>query len=422
MLPWEITSLAALFAIYVGTAVFRSAHASLNPVSLRRILSDDGRRQGGGAADLLGIRVAFDFVHHLTLIAASVLLVASERDAGAAHPYLTSLGYLVAGSLIAQLGGRALALASPERAFALTWRVAALLYGIFFFVARPLIAALEKLRLSARRAWAEEEPEAAAEEIEALIETGRSEGLLEVEEGRLIRQVVDFHDRVVSELMTPRTEIVAIPAEATLRELRELMVQEKHSRVPVYRGQIDNIEGMVYLRDVLACWGTMEDGASISRLIKPAHFVPETKQVAELLRELQRRRTQIAVVVDEYGGTAGLVTIEDLLEEIVGEIQEEHEGEEPSLAPDGEGRFLLRGTATIDELNAALGIELPSEGYETVSGLIQSVLGRIPRAGEAVKQPGVRLEILKADSRRILSIRAIRADAGEPQTSPRNAS
>jgi CBS domain containing-hemolysin-like protein len=417
MQPWEILALAGIFAVYVATAVFRSAHATLSPVALRRILGDDARRGSGGAADLLGIRVAFDFVHHTTLIAASVLMIAAESRAGTEHPYLVSLGLLVAGALVAQLGGRALALLNPERAFAITWSVAAQLYRIFSIVARPLIAALDKLRLASRREWAEEEPEAAAEEIEALIEAGRSEGILEVEEGRLIRQVVDFHDRIVRELMTPRTEIVAIRAEASIGELRALMVREKHSRVPVYRGQIDNIEGVVHLRDLLACWGVSEDGAPIAPLIKPAYFVPETKQVSDLLRELQKRRTQLAVVVDEYGGTAGIATIEDLLEEIVGEIQEEHEGEEPEIAPDGEGRFLLRGTATVDALNAALGTGIPAEGFETVSGLITSVLGRIPRAGEIVQQPGVRLEIVKADSRRILSVRALKtsgAPAGPP--------
>jgi len=406
--PWEIVALAGVFAVYVATAVFRSAHASLSPVALRRILSDDGRRGGGGAADLLGIRIAFDFVHHLTLIAGSVLMIASETGTGTEHPYLVSLGLLIAGALVAQLGGRALALSNPERAFAITWSVAAQLYRIFSLVARPLIAALEKLRLASRREWVADEPEAAAEEIEALIEAGRSEGILEVEEGRLIRQVVDFHDRVVRELMTPRTEIVAIRAEASIGELRALMVREKHSRVPVFLGQIDNIEGIVYLRDLLACWGVAEDGSAITPLIRPAYFVPETKQVSDLLRELQKKRTQVAVVVDEYGGTAGIVTIEDLLEEIVGEIQEEHEGEEPEISPEGEGRFMLRGTATVDALNAALGTEIPAEGFETVSGLIMSVLGRIPRPGEIVQQPGVRLEIVKADSRRILSVRALK--------------
>jgi len=408
---WQVIALSAIFAIYVATAVFRFAYATLSPVALRRILAEHGPGRAAGPGDLLGIRVAFDFVHHLTLIAGSVLLVASEIASGARHPYLLSVAVLVAAAGVAQLGGRVLALANPERSFGATWSVAALLYRLFHPVARPIVAALETLRLSARREWAEEEPEAAAEEIEALIDVGRSEGILEVEEGRLIRQVVELHDQVVREVMTPRTEIVAAPAEASVRELRDLMVAAKHSRLPVYRGQIDNIEGMVHLRDLLACWGTVDEKGPITPLVRPAFFVPETKQVADLLKDLQSRRTQIAVVVDEYGGTAGLATVEDLLEEIVGEIQEEHEGEERDISPEGEGRFLLRGTATIDDLNAALGSDLPSEGYDTVSGLIYTVLGRIPRSGEVVEHAGVRLEILKADSRRILSVRAVKAAA-----------
>jgi CBS domain containing-hemolysin-like protein len=145
--------------------------------------------------------------------------------------------------------------------------------------------------------------------------------------------------------------------------------------------------------------------------VREPFFVPETKQVADLLREFQSRRVQIAVVVDEYGGTAGVVTVEDLLEEIVGEIQEEQDREEPEVAPDGEGGYLVRGNATIDALNDALGTDLPAEGYDTVAGLIYNDLGRIPRAGEAVQREGIRLEVVKADSRRINLIRARRRGA-----------
>jgi CBS domain containing-hemolysin-like protein len=399
--------LGAVFLVYLGIAVFRSAYASLSPVALKRILAED-ERDSVPMDEILGIRVAFDAAHHVTLIAASLLLLAAMQEAGTSRPYLITASVLVAGAVAAQTGARAIAAANPERAFTATWRVAAIVYHPIYVVARPFIGALERLRVSARREWVEDEPEAAAEEVQALIDVGRSEGIFEVEEGKLIRQVVEFHDRVVREVMTPRTEIVAVEATATLRRMRETMVSSKHSRIPVYRGQIDNIEGIVLQKDLLACWGRDPDDAPITPILRPAFFVPETKQVADLLREMQSRRTQIAIIVDEYGGVAGLVTVENLLEEIVGDIQEEHDGDETEVSPEGEGRFLLRGTATIDVLNGALGTELPAEGFDTVSGLIYSLLGRIPRAGEVVEHGGVRLEVVKADSRRINLVRAAR--------------
>jgi CBS domain containing-hemolysin-like protein len=408
VIGWHVWALAGVLVLYVFIAVFRSAYATLSPVALRRLLTDEQEGRGRRSWDPLGIRVAFDISHHLVLIAGAILLVAERVSAGGEHPYAISAGILILGAVVAQLGARVVALANPERAFSATWHVAAVLYRIFMLPARPVIAALETLRLSARREMVEEAPEAAAEEIEALIDVGRSEGILEVEEGKLIRQVIEFHDRVAREIMTPRTQIVAVPAEARLRDLRELMVSGKHSRVPVYRGQIDNIEGIAGMRDLIACWGSAPDDAPITPLVRPVHFVPETKQVSELLKEMQSRRLQMVMVVDEYGGIAGLVTIEDLLEEIVGELHEEHEAEEKEVTPEEGGRFLLRGTATIDAMNTAMGIEIPAEGYETVAGFVYSLLGRIPRAGEVVEHDGLRIEIVKADSRRVVLVRAAR--------------
>jgi CBS domain containing-hemolysin-like protein len=362
--------------------------------------------------------MAFDVAHHLTLIAGAILLLAALEPSGIRRPYLVGGLLLVSATLAAQLAGRALAALNPERAFTALWRVAYMLYHPFHPAARPFLSALERLRLASRRELVEDEPEAAAEEIEALIDVGRSEGLLEVEEGRLIRQVVEFHDRVVREVMTPRTEIASLPAEATIREARDRMLASRHSRLPVYRGQIDNIEGLVHMRDLVACWGTPEESGPVAPLARPALFVPETQQVSALLREMQARRTKIALVVDEYGGIAGLVTLEDLVEEIVGEIREEHERDEREVAPEGEGRYLVRGSAAIEALNAALGTDVPAEGFDTVAGLIYSHLGRIPRAGEVVQLGDVRLEVVKADSRRINLVRAVRGASTSAPAAP----
>jgi CBS domain containing-hemolysin-like protein len=404
----QVLGLVGILLLYLFIAVLRAAYATLSPVALRRILEHGN---GSRPANPLGIRMAFDAMHHLTLLAGTILLLAVQASSGARHPYLLSGAILVVSALAAQGLGRVIALANPERAFSVTWSLAALLYRPLEILARPLFTALERLHLASRRERQEESADAAAEDIEALIHVGREAGILEVEEGRLIRQVVEFHDAVVREVMTPRTEIVAIPASASLKDLRDVMAERRHSRIPVCGEQIDNIEGVVHLKDLLAALRADDPAGPITPLVREPFFVPETKQVADLLREFQSRRVQIAVVVDEYGGTAGVVTVEDLLEEIVGEIQEEQDREEPEVAPDGEGGYLVRGNATIDALNDALGTDLPAEGYDTVAGLIYNDLGRIPRAGEAVQREGIRLEVVKADSRRINLIRAGRRGA-----------
>jgi CBS domain containing-hemolysin-like protein len=258
-----------------------------------------------------------------------------------------------------------------------------------------------------RRAAAGEE-EATSEEIEAFIDAGRQEGILEAEEGKLIRQVVEFHDSVVREVMTPRTEVAALPKQSTVAQAREVFARERHSRLPVYRDQIDNVEGVLTLKDLVAAWKKLPDDASIETLVRPTYFVPETKQVSDLLKELQAKRQHLAVVVDEYGGTAGVVTIEDLLEELVGEIREEHEREERPVVQEADGRYLVSGTAGLYDLAAAVGKELETEGVDTVSGLIYSVLGRIPHEGESVEVHGLRLEIIKADTRKIDQVRVTR--------------
>lgn len=412
---WQAVSLALVFVLYLFTAVLRSAYASLSPLALKRVLA---RRAAADPGNTLGIRVAFDAGHHLLLIAGAILLLRALSDAGVSNPYMAGGGILALSVLAAHGMGRVIALANPERAFAVTWTLASLVYTPLDALARPLFSALERLHLASRKERQEEDSEAAAEEIEALIDVGRREGILELEEGRLIRHVVEFHDAVVREVMSPRTEIVAVPSSATMADLRDLMAEKRHSRLPVFKDQIDDIVGVVHLKDLLDALRSSDPGEPIAPLIRDAFFVPESKQVADLLREFQSRKTQIAVVIDEYGGTAGVVTVEDLLEEIVGEIQEEQDQEEPGLSREGDGRYLVRGAATVDDLNEAMGTDFPSEGFETVAGLIYNELGRIPRAGEIVEVGSLRLEILKADSRRILLVRASRPAGAESSPGP----
>jgi len=408
----QVSGLGLLAIIYFVIAVIRSSYAELNPVAAARLLGAHGLhpRVGEAPSDIPPLmRTTFDLIHHMVLLASAALCFAALSMAGFPRPFLLG-GALLAGAMaFLQILARGLAVADPEAAFS-----ASLVAGVIFYQAlRPLVApvawAMRRLRQAAKaRRRAAGEEEASQEEIEAFIDAGQKEGILEADEGRLIRQVVEFHDSIVREVMTARTEVVALPTGTTMAQARETFAKERHSRLPVYRDQIDNVVGILTLKDLVASLGQFPQTAPVDSLLRPAYFVPETKQVADLLKELQTKRIQMAIVVDEYGGTAGVVTVEDLLEQLVGDIKEEHEREEPPVVREEEGRYSASGTASLDDLRAAVGIDLEIEGVETVSGLIYSILGRIPREGESVEASGLKLEVIKADRRKIDRVRVTR--------------
>jgi CBS domain containing-hemolysin-like protein len=243
-----------------------------------------------------------------------------------------------------------------------------------------------------------------AEAKKAYIETAEQGGLIEGEERRLLQSIVDFGDTLVREVMTPRPDIVAIPETADVGELRALFREQEYSRFPVYKGGLDNISGFVFVKDLVAL-DTTDDSRPITALLRPAVVVPESKRVPELLKQFQRQQTQIAIVVDEYGGTAGLVTIEDLLEEIVGEIRDEYDVESEPIVEEGGGRFIFHGKVDIDEVTQRLGVHIDREGFETVGGYIISHLGRVPVVGESFETNGLGVEILDVERRRINKVR-----------------
>jgi putative hemolysin len=233
------------------------------------------------------------------------------------------------------------------------------------------------------------------------------EGGISQEEGReLLQSIVDFTETLVKEVMTPRPDIVAIRADATLQDLRTLFREEQYSRMPVYRDDLDNILGVVYVKDLVA----LPPGAEppLTTMMRSAYFVPESKRVSELLKEMQRRQVQMAIVVDEYGGTGGLVTVEDLLEEIVGEIRDEYDVESETVTDEGDGVFVFSGKVSVDEVRDRLGVEIEREGFETVGGYLLSSLGRMPYVGEIVDMGELSFEVLEVERRRITKVRARR--------------
>jgi putative hemolysin len=230
------------------------------------------------------------------------------------------------------------------------------------------------------------------------------------EERKLLKSIVDFGDTLVREVMTPRPDIVAIHADATIDDLRALFREQEYSRIPVFRGNLDNILGFVYVKDLILLGDAPKGDQPITNLLRPAHFVPETKLVSELLREFQHQRIQGAIVVDEYGGTAGLVTLEDLVEEIFGEIRDEYDVEAEPVVDEGNGTFVFSGAADVDEIADRLHVPIEREGFETVGGFLLSHLGHVPAIGETFDIDGLHVEVIDAERRRVRKVRISRAE------------
>lgn len=278
----------------------------------------------------------------------------------------------------------------------------------------PLRAVVEVAISVAHLSEAEDvRPEQAHQEgIEQLVEAAEEEGILQRDQAHLIEQVVEFGDKRIREVMTPRPDIIAIPASASLEQLRRLIIEAKVSRVPVYEGSIDDIAGIVYARDLLQVPEREAHLHSLRDLMRPALFVPETKLGSQLLKEMQQKRQQVAIAIDEYGLVAGLVTVEDLVEEIVGEFGEEDREPVPEVVREPEGSLLLRGSVSLEKFRELFGLEVdwqpPDVTATTVAGLLNLLAGHVPAAGEVIEYDGLRFEVLEANQRKVLRFRARR--------------
>src|SRR5215813_10813184 len=252
---------------------------------------------------------------------------------------------------------------------------------------------------------AEEQPEHPSEAVEALIEAGQEEGILQESDRDLIQSVVEFGDKTVREVMTPRPKIVAAPVTMTIAEFTELLNLSPHSRIPVYEATIDHVRGIIYSKDLLQVPDAEATKTTVADLMKTdVYFVPETKLGSDLLREMQQQNIRLAIVIDEYGSVAGLVTIEDLVEEIVGEIRDEHE--KPDVVKESDTSYIFNGNTDLDLLNKLLG-GVHSDDHEatTIAGLVSELAGHIPAAGEVFQENGLRFEVLEATDRRVERVR-----------------
>lgn len=277
-------------------------------------------------------------------------------------------------------------------------------YRLLLGLAYPLLL----LSRTLSRRMEEEEPasrETSEEELETFIDEAREEGIIEKDEDGLLRSVVEFGDTLVREIMTPRVNLVLIREDATIDKLRELVNAEQYSRIPVYKDRVDNVEGIILAKDLLKYSGEDNRNKPIKPLIRPVHFVPESMKVSRLLKELQRRKEKLAIVVDEHGGVAGLVTMEDLVEEIVGEIQDEYDTEEGLVTQNGPADYSVSGEVKVEEVEELFDADLSDEDFITMSGFITHHMGRLPKKGETLEVKGFALEILEVDQKRVLKLR-----------------
>src|ERR1700716_1516353 len=249
-----------------------------------------------------------------------------------------------------------------------------------------------------------EQPETPAEAVDALIEARREEGILQEGDRDLIQSVVEVSGKTVREAMKPRPEIFAVPSDTTVERFIELLRTKHYSRVPVYEGSIHNIKGIVYAQDVLQVPDSEARVRTLDSLMRhDVYFVPESKLGSDLLREMQKKNIRMAIVVDEYGGVAGLVTIEDLVEEIVGEIRDEHE--KPEIIREGERSYVVSGGMDVDRLDELFGVKPEGQESTTVAGLVSELAGRIPRKGEVIEDDGLRFEVLESTDRKVERVR-----------------
>jgi putative hemolysin len=315
---------------------------------------------------------------------------------------------LLMSMLFRQLLPRLLTQNEPEKKLVALLRIFNPIYGVLRPLSSPMSGVLNlhrKLHQEIQDSGKPESEETTGEEIQAYLEIGEDEGILEEEDSKLIQSVVEFGNTLVREVMTPRTRMVACEENATIAELRETMVQHRHSRIPIYRGDTDHIIGIAYIRQLMAAYVKGNESDPITGLINPVLFVPGTKPVSKLLKDLQERGDHAAIVIDEFGGVSGLVTIEDLVEEIVGEIRDEDEAKVSKIIEEGPGKFMVRGSTEISRFEELAGRRYEALNCSTVAGLVMAYLGRVPASGESFDLEGLRIQVLDADRKRVHWIR-----------------
>ena len=427
-----LLELAFIAFLVLLNGVFVAAEIALVSIRPSRVeqLVEEGRRGASRVKRLIGdpgrflavIQLAITFIGFLASAFAGISLATALAtfltDIGVGEGYAVPVSLLVVTILLSlftivfgELVPKTLALAHPE-AFALGLARPVDVIGRLF---RPVVAGLTLATRTISKAFGAEvttQAQITAEELRLIVERGGEQGILEAEEEQMINAVIELGERRLHEVMVPRIAIVALPATATFEEVIDRIIEEGHSRVPVYETSVDEVIGILYAKDLLPFLkAAAVEPPDLRTLLRAPVFVPESMTIDDLLHEFQRRKVHIAIVLDEYGGTAGLVTIEDVLEEIVGEIQDEYDVEEPLVEPLGEDRARVDGRASVDDLLDVFDLRLTLEDedeYDTVGGLVYHRIGGVPVPGDEVRVDGLRLTVETTDGRRVGKVLVVR--------------
>ncbi len=414
-----------LFALSL-LATVDMAFGQLSDVGLRRLISEAEERaklrSSAFLKQVLENRPRFSFAISATiqmLLVAVAVLVTSISLSWFQEDRFVLIGLfagLVLAGIFRQLMPLFISTRDPEGTLLFLLPLIRPLLPFMAFAADPFHRLFDRSRRKEQELenGEEDEEQDPGDDIQALIDVGEAEGILEEEEGELIHSILEFGDTCVNEVMTPRPDIVAVTADTTVREARDVMIESKYSRLPVYREQIDNVEGLIYVRDLLQHWAEGDEDGPISPLVRPVYFIPETKPVAELLEEMQKANVQLSMVIDEYGGVSGLVTVEDILEEIVGEIEDEDiEGDELNdIVERSDGGYELSGSTEIGKIERLFDMEIEADDFTTIAGLVINESGKVPQTGECLAFRGLEVEVIEADERRIGRLRVKRAEEG----------
>lgn len=416
----EIALTLLLLLVLSLLATVDMAFGQLSDVGLRRLIGENGEKPEARSRvflqQVLENRPRFGFALSAMiqiLLVVVAVLVTSISQSLLPNPRLVLvglLGGLILAGIFRQLVPLLISTRNPEATLLFLLPIIRPFYPIMAFIADPFQSLFDRSRRKdqvTEEGEEEEEDHDDSNDLQALIDVGEAEGILEEEEGELIHAVVEFGDTRVSEVMTPRPDVVGVPETATVREARDVMLSSKYSRLPVYRDQIDNVEGIIYVRDLLQCWAEGREDESIQPLIRSVYVVPETKPVAQLLEEMQKVHVQLAMVIDEYGGVCGLVTVEDILEEIVGEIEDEDiAGEDlQEIVEANEGSYEVMASTEIGKIERLFDMEIEADDFTTIAGLVINESGKVPAVGEVLLIRGLEVEILEADERRINRLR-----------------
>lgn len=412
-----MTALGVLvLALLLVGSVLAASEASLSRMTKVRAmaLAADGRRNAKLLVELESdpprylnaVYLAVMFVQNGSAVLVAVI---AEEYFGSLGITLLSLGFTLVYFVVVEAMSKTFGILHSDSA---ALSLAPIVYYLGRALSLPTRALIGLANVLLPGKGLKQGPFVSEEDIRSMAEVGHEEGSIEPHERELIHSVFEFGDTVVREVMVPRPDIAAIEIDQPLRAVQDIVMQHGYSRIPVYRDELDRTEGIVYAKDVLKCLHQGRTDVPLAQVMRAAHFVPESKKVAELLREMQRQKFHLALVTDEYGSVSGLVSLEDVLEELVGEIADEYDVEEPGLVPLADGVYRVDGAMPIHDLNLQLGVELPSEEWDTVGGLMLGLIGNIPKEGQEVRCERLVFRAERVHHRRITSV-LVRAEQRE---------